>query len=535
MAIVAMKRLRVIMPSSIQKKVIKDLTRLGCVEIETPVYANLNEDESKLVRPASQGLDAARSRNEMIAALDALNKYAPEKKSFLTPRRQVTEDMLFNDESIKKANEVSEQISGIVKQINETKSLIGRTSAQKATLEPWRASDIPFEFTGGKEFSVVIGICPAEADVKSLSAAMDEQNIIATAEEINADKEQKYIVLVSYVDALEEALTVLKTAGFSQILFKDLSGTAAENLARLDIELEAAEKHVSELEEKFKDLAQYRDIIEQTADALAIESLKEIAMSSMLHTEKTIYFEGWVPQGTEQVVIDKLNANDCAFEFLEPSDDEEPPIELKNSKFVEPFGAITELYGLPTYRSVVDTNPMLAYSFLVFFGIMLSDAMCGIILALLSFIILKKKKPDGGFRRFVTVMFYGGISAFIWGALFGSWFGNAPTAIAALMSKDFTLPPIWFDPLAQPMLMLGLSCGIGVIHLLIGMGLSAWRNIKQGNWKDAIYDTGFWYMIIIGGIGIATGLKIFMYIALAGALGVLLFAGRGKKNIISRL
>lgn len=166
MAIVAMKRLRVIMPSSIQKKVIKDLTRLGCVEIETPVYANLNEDESKLVRPASQGLDAARSRNEMIAALDALNKYAPEKKSFLTPRRQVTEDMLFNDESIKKANEVSEQISGIVKQINETKSLIGRTSAQKATLEPWRASDIPFEFTGGKEFSVVIGICPAEADVK---------------------------------------------------------------------------------------------------------------------------------------------------------------------------------------------------------------------------------------------------------------------------------------------------------------------------------------------------------------------------------
>ncbi|MEL7569332.1 MAG: V-type ATP synthase subunit I [Eubacteriaceae bacterium] len=535
MAIVKMKRLRAIMPSYIEKKVIKDLTRLGCVEIETPAYANLNEEESKLVKPASVTLDAARSRTVMVTGLDALNRYAPEKKSFLTPRRQVTEKALFDEETIRKANEVSEQISGIVKQFNETKTLIGRISAQKETLQPWRALDIPFEFAGGKYFSVIIGACPSEVDVKGLASAIDEQEIVAAVEEINADKEQKYILLVSHVDATEEALAVLKAAGFSQTVLKDLTGTAAENLVKFDNELNAAEQHLSELKEKIASLAQYREIIEQTSDALAIESLRETAMSSMLHTEKTIYFEGWVPEETEKFVIGVLEENGCAYEFCEMAEDEEPPVAIKNSKFVQPFGAITELYGLPKYSSLIDTNTPLAFSFILFFGIMLSDVGCGLVLSIMTFLILKKKKPDGGFKNFVTVMFYGGISAMIWGVLFGSWFGNAPTAIAAIFGKEFAMKPLWFDPLVKPMFMLVFTCGIGVVHIFIGMGLSAWRSIKQGNWKDAIFDTGFWYMIIIGAIGLATGLKIFMYIALLGALGVLLTAGRSKKNIFSRI
>lgn len=535
MAIIKMKRLRVIMPSLVQKKVIKDLTRLGCVEIETPVYANLNEDELKLVKPASLLTDAARGRVEMVAALDALKKYAPEKKSFLTPRRQVTENVLFEEETIQEANRVSGQISGIVKQINETRTLIGRISAQKEALEPWKALDVPFEFTGGKYFSVIIGACPTEVDVKNLASSINEQDIVAVLEEINADKEQKYILLVSHVDALEEALAVLKSAGFSQTVLKDLTGTAAENLINLDIELNTAEQLLSELQEKVASLAQHREIIEQAADALAIESLRETAMSSMLHTDKTIYFEGWVPEETEKNIIGVLEDNECAYEFCETAEGEEPPVAIKNSKFVQPFGAITELYGLPKYSSLIDTNTPLAFSFILFFGMMLSDVGCGLVLSIITFLILKKKKPDGGFKNFVTVMFYGSISAMIWGVLFGSWFGNAPTAIAALFSKEFAIKPLWFDPLIKPMFMLGLTCGIGVIHIFIGMGLSAWRNIKQGNWKDAIFDTGFWYMIIIGAIGIATGLKIFVYIALLGALGVLLTAGRSKKNIFSRI
>lgn len=535
MAIVKMKRLRVITPFRLQRKVVKDLTRLGCVEIETPAYANLNEDVSMLVKPLSIGQEASRNRTEMIAALDALNKYAPEKKSFLAPRRQVTESVLFDEESIKEAIQTSEQINGLIKQIAETKTLIGRICAQKATLNPWTASDIPLDFTGGESFSVILGVCAAENDVKEMTTALEEQNIAAVADVVYADREQSYIVLVSYKDAQEDALTVLKAAGFSQVTFKDLTGTAAENLSRLDEELTTAEKNVTVFEEKITQLAPMRNLVEQTADALAIEALRETAMSSMLQTEKTIYFEGWVPQETEALVSETLVQNGCAYEFVEAQEDQEPPIVMKSKNIFAPYTAVSELYGYPHYRSLIDFTPFLAVSFFVFFGMMLSDAGYGLVLALISFIVLKKKKPTGTFKQFMTLGLYGGISAFIWGAFFGSWFGNFATAIGEMLGQSWSIGPVLFDPLKDPITMLMLSLGCGVVHLLIGMGLSAYRMIKQGNVKDAIFDIGFWYMIILGALGMITGLKIFMYIALLGALGVLVTAGRAKKNIFSKI
>lgn len=282
-------------------------------------------------------------------------------------------------------------------------------------------------------------------------------------------------------------------------------------------------------------LAPHRDLLEQTIDALNVESLRETAMSSMLHTEKTTYFEGWTPEAAESAVAQVLEKNGCAYEFSEPAEIEEPPVVLKNAKLIQPFSTITEMYGLPAYRSLIDSNPIVAVSYFIFFGIMLSDALCGLVVSAVTFIILKKKKPAGMMKQFLTLFFFCGLSSLVWGALFGSWFGNAPSIVAMMLGKELVVPPVWFDPLAEPMKILVLSVVLGVVHLMLGMGCSAARQIKQGNIKEAIFDTGFWYMILIGGLGLFTGAKIFAVIALLGAVGVLLTAGREKKNIFSKL
>jgi len=443
--------------------------------------------------------------------------------------------VLFDEESIEQAKDISARIGGIVRQINETKSLVGRIAAQKASLEPWTASDIPLEYTGGKEHSAIFGVIPITENPVDLSAALAEKSIPAIADVIHSDKEQSYIILVSYKDAQEEALSVLKAEGFSQTVFKDVHGTAAENINQLENEAVTAEEKLQQLEAEIVALAPQRDLLEQSADALNVESLREAAMSSMLHTEKTTYFEGWTPQAAEDAVAQVLEKNGCAYEFTDPTEMEEPPVILKNAKLIQPFSTITEMYGLPKYRSIVDANPVVAVSYFIFFGMMLSDAMCGLVLSLLTFIVLKKKKPTGQMKQFMTLFFYCGLSSLIWGALFGSWFGNAPSVIGTMLGKEFAVPAIWFDPLAEPMKILVLSVALGVIHLMLGMGYSAARQIKEGNIKDAIFDTGFWYMILIGGLGLFTGKKVFMYIAILGAVGVLLTAGREKKNIFSKL
>ena len=255
--------------------------------------------------------------------------------------------------------------------------------------------------------------------------------------------------------------------GILATLFKDIYSTAADNINRLDRETKTAEEKLQQLEAEIVTLAPHRDLLEQTIDALNVESLRETAMSSMLHTEKTTYFEGWTPEAAESTVAQVLEKNGCAYEFSEPAEIEEPPVVLKNAKLIQPFSTITEMYGLPAYRSLIDPNPIVAVSYFIFFGIMLSDALCGLVVSAVTFIILKKKKPAGMMKQFLTLFFFCGLSSLVWGALFGSWFGNAPSIVAMMLGKELVVPPVWFDPLAEPMKILVLSVVLGVVHLML--------------------------------------------------------------------
>ena len=41
----------------------------------------------------------------------------------------------------------------------------------------------------------------------------------------------------------------------------------------------------------------------------------------------------------------------------------------------------------------------------------------------------------------------------------------------------------------------------GIFHLYFGLGLKAYLCIKEKKYLDALFDVGFWYMALTGGIG----------------------------------
>jgi V/A-type H+-transporting ATPase subunit I len=90
----------------------------------------------------------------------------------------------------------------------------------------------------------------------------------------------------------------------------------------------------------------------------------------------------------------------------------------------------------------------------------------------------------------VSVIFIGSIFTFIWGAIFGGWFGNA--------GELFGIPPIWFNPSEEPIKMLVFCFALGVIHIFAGIGVKAYVNIRKGRILDAIFDQGLWYVFYIG-------------------------------------
>ncbi len=200
------------------------------------------------------------------------------------------------------------------------------------------------------------------------------------------------------------------------------------------------------------------------------------------------------------------------------------------------------MYSLPS-RHDIDPTKLLAPFYFIFFGMMLSDAAYGIIMAVGCWYILKKFKLEGMTYRMIKMFFYCGISTFIWGALFGGWFGDfIPVAAKTLFDVDIVIKPIWFDPMAEPMKLLIFSLILGGIHLFVGMGIQAYMFIRDGHPLDALFDIGLWYVLLIGlvlfGIGGSVApvmVTVGKVMSIVGAVGILLTGGRKKKGIFGKI
>jgi V/A-type H+-transporting ATPase subunit I len=172
---------------------------------------------------------------------------------------------------------------------------------------------------------------------------------------------------------------------------------------------------------------------------------------------------------------------------------------------------------------------------------MLSDAGYGILLTLLALFVIKKAKPKGSMKGILNMTLMCGIGTIIIGALFSSWFGDFPQTLSYMItgSRVWELKPILFAPLDDTMTFLGIALAIGTIHLFIGVGLSAWRQIQEGDIVGAFFDSVPWYLLIIGAVMTmaldgAAG-KIGLDIAVGSQVLVVFGSEREAKSIFSRI
>ena len=94
MAIVTMKRLRLLAMGEEREALLDDLQRLGCVEVSEPTLDGREESGaaellSRLTPPDTQALSQAQTRRqEAERAMGILKHYGAKGRGFLTPRPQ---------------------------------------------------------------------------------------------------------------------------------------------------------------------------------------------------------------------------------------------------------------------------------------------------------------------------------------------------------------------------------------------------------------------------------------------------------------
>ncbi|MEG2087527.1 MAG: V-type ATP synthase subunit I, partial [Angelakisella sp.] len=391
---------------------------------------------------------------------------------------------------------------------------------------------LPLGQQGTRSCKVQLLTLPAAVELTAVEQSLSQSELAATISQIGSDKDQYYLGLIAHNDSFAQAEELLRQAGASRVSFGELSGTPSEELARCQGEIQALEQQIVQTEATFAMLAQQGDLLKQVFDGVQTRIHCLRAEQKLLHTEKTCLLAGWIPVRSKPQLEKLLAGYTCYYQFVEPQKDEETPVLLKNNKLVEPFECVTEMYSLPSSNGI-DPDPFMAPFFFLFFGMMLSDAGYGLLLLVGGLI---GAKLMGG-NKLMKMLGYCGISTIVWGLIYGSFFGDMLTQVARVFFHvEFALPAL-IDPLKDPITILVLSFAFGALHLFVGMGLKAYLMVRRGHAWAALFDVGSWYFVLIGLVMLLAGGifgKIGMYMAIGGAVMLILTQGRDKKNIFMK-
>lgn len=525
---------------------IKDIMDLGVVEISS--------QDSKLTDPEwmpyvkkdgneNEVLDYDAKITKISEVLSSLDKYDSSKRPLFSTRKSISSKDF--DVKVSNTDNAEENVAKVLelnKQLNELSSEENKTEAAILSLKPWASYDIPLELNETKHVSIIMGLVPSIIEIDKLKIDLKEKTNNIYLNLISSDKDQHYISVICLNKEREEVYEVLKQYGFNHISFKELHGTAAENIVQNENKIKDISKDKQIVEKSITELVPHKEEIQVLYDHLIMERDKTKIRSNMLKTHSAYYIEGWIPEVSKRNVEQVLSKYQCWHEIKEPKQDEQCPILMENNSFAQPFESITELYSLPS-SSNIDPTVFMAPFYCIFFGLMLADVGYGLLMSALCFVVLRKFKLEGTIQKMMKVFFYCGLSTAFWGVMFGSWFGDAiPAAAKLLFNSDFTIKPLWINPMEEPMTLLVFSFIFGVIHLFTGMAIKAYMLIRDGDTLAAVFDIGFWYGFIIGialmlfGNSIIPGSgQIGTWMTIVFAIGLVLTQGREKTGIISKL
>lgn len=530
MAKVNIKRMSVLALQKDKDRILKLLQKMGNIEVIDLKEEISDDDWCRIFEEEveAKNRDEIEGKlNDITFALDFISRYDKTKKPLFADKPVFKEEALAEIAEKKEIWGAIQKCRRLDEELNEIKSEEMKLYNIIAALEPWKNLQVPIEDVGvHSKVAFLTGTLPAKG-IEKIQDEIKKTVPESSIQVIGGDRETSYVFLAYYRDGEQRIMDILKNNGWSKVDLPKLQGTPEQALQQAETRLAELDALRQEIVLKANHLIEYRSSLEVLADYFSMLKARKDVYQNTGKTKYSFYLEGWVPEPQVERVVKALRKEieGINISFRDPKDGEDVPMVLKNPKFVEPFELITELYSLPNQRDI-DPNLFMAPFFFIYFGMMVSDAGYGIIMSLLAVAAMKMIKPKGMAKKLFDLIFLGGVSTFIWGAIFGGWFGNL-----------IKLPPIWMNPLDDPIRLLIFSFILGIIQIYTGLCLQAYKNIRDGNTTAALFDQGMWMIFLAGCImfalpGMAQVAKI---VAIAGAIGLVLTQGRHQRNPVLKL
>ncbi|RLB18166.1 MAG: hypothetical protein DRG35_01070, partial [Deltaproteobacteria bacterium] len=517
--------------------VIRRLQALGAIhltdyseKLEDPIWKNLLRPH-----PPSANIRTIAALNIAINRfLDLFERYDPEQKEgFIKgifapkPPKRIETREVYGKELINAVNEIIEKIEQEtekpVQELEKIEEEIIESERIKGLLELILNLEIDLKDVSESDFlSISLGIVPKE-EVDTVRERLEELTKGNFYLGVRETSENKLVtLLICLKEQASLVLANLRRINWEKIEIVGQQGTPNEARDSINKRILALTEEKTKKEAIVVDIAKrWRDELEKYREFLAMERQREESQNKFAQMENVVAIQGWVPENAAAQAaqeIEEVSDGACVVEISDPEEMDDVPVLLKNPKFIRSFELLTRLYGMPTYNGV-DPTLILVPGFLLFFSIMLTDAMYGVIALVLGLLLIR---GGGKYNLFIkdagVILSSAGVATIIIGALAGGWLGGFGLKAPALKAMQI------FDPMVQVTAFLLIALIIGLAHVNVGVVINVWNMLRRRELWKAVTGN-LWFLFAQPGIffflaGYRSVGLLFIVIALA-----LLFLG----------
>ena len=519
-----MAKVRVVTTKDYSTKTLKTLHTTGVLHVEE------SEELKPIDKEAIEG--ERRKIGELLTSINDILAYIPKGERVLLredveviytrPFDEVDSEVRLLCTKLSNVHQIATKLNKDIKELTELTKYLGSLERQADI----RLQDL--NFSGSYLFSRVF-VFPAELFetsypklrdyiLESLSGTVENETVLYAIAKVENQETIEF--------AVEDGGGRILPIPEKDLTLREFLEVADDNIHSLEEELAKLHTEIeSKTRENLEKLVLFREALSAETERLAV-------LAKACEAKYVTLIEGWIPESNVEAAISELREN-IGYVFIDtrkPEQAEEPPTKMRNATAVKPFEVIVNLFGTPKYKEW-DPTPVIAYSFAIFFGIMLGDVVYAALLMLFAYrgLRLLTDNPESeGFKLFQRIVYISGGVAMVIGVLAGNYLGDF---FSKFFGIELALAPTVQERLLDPVFFIAFSLIIGLVHVNMAHVLALIRGIKEGQKAVVPNKVGLfilqlgaipWIMHVILGIHIPLLTEqiysILLYVAILGVV-----------------
>ena len=515
-----MKKVSIIVHENYSDELISALHESGIVEISDTFKArHIPQDLITTSKPSKISAECASLALRISRILDIMEQVSPEPqglvKSFTEPQAPVMEpvDKRSVEKIIDDANYVLKKIESkilkIENELNEIKERMTILKHQETQIDALRPLKFDLRHIGVSDYLIIKA--GTVEDIGLLQHTLkDIKDLVIKSAKVDGFYS---VILIAHLDQKNQLENKLRGRFFTEFEITNMEGMPTDVLKRIVNEQNKLSTRENQLLGKLKDhRAKWHLKLMTLEEDLTIEKSRKDIINKFGKTDRTHVITGWLASKHENNLRDicKRSTNGhVSLHFEDPKTNPEPeeiPIRYDNPAWAKPFEHLIKIYSPPRYNEF-DPTMLIAFPFILFFGLMLGDAGYGLIIfifCIYGYFFVGKVRPYVKLASYIGLMM--GASTMFFGIIMGTFFGdlvprliydNPDLPLFKATVLGFHLP---YDPIRSPLLLLQVSLIIGLIYVTMSIIVAAAQNIRNKEYRSLVLDQISWFILIPSGL-----------------------------------